>query len=181
MSDEDYKIYKDHNCARYFYVTVSASNCISNYISYLKENNVYDNTKIILVSDHATPIKSSLFKNDDLEFATGVNAVLIYKDFNSRGEVKIDTNFSTIADLHYLATKHIENAVNPFNNRIITNDYKNNGVNIVDIISWQVERQLSNSYNFNYYYVKDNIFNINNWKKFQIDWKTKESKEIELK
>ena len=62
-----------------------------------------------------------------------------------------------------------------------TNDYKNNGVNIVDIISWQVERQLSNSYNFNYYYVKDNIFNINNWKKFQIDWKTKESKEIELK
>ncbi|WP_300743932.1 hypothetical protein [uncultured Brachyspira sp.] len=114
MSDEDYKIYKDHNCARYFYVTVSALNCISNYISYLKENNVYDNTKIILVSDHATPIKSSLFKNDDLEFATGVNAVLIYKDFNSRGEVKIDTNFSTIADLHYLATKHIENVINFF-------------------------------------------------------------------
>ena len=31
------------------------------------------------------------------------------------------------------------------------------------------------------YNVKNNIFDINNWKKFVVDWKTKESKEIELK
>ncbi|WP_275041448.1 hypothetical protein [Brachyspira hyodysenteriae] len=38
------------------------------------------------------------------------------------------------------------------------------------------------SYNFNYfYYVKNNIFDSNNWKKFEMDWNTKESKEIELK
>ncbi|ELV06318.1 inner membrane protein, partial [Brachyspira hampsonii 30599] len=92
------------------------------------------------------------------------------------------TNFMTVADTPYLVTKHLDNAVNPFNNKIITNDYKKNGVNIVSIDSWQVDRQLSNSYNFKYYYnVKDNIFDINNWKKFQIDWNTKESKEIELK
>ena len=87
----------------------------------------------------------------------------------------------TMADTSYLSTKHIDKAVNTFNNEIITNDYKNNGVNIVNVDSWQVERQLSNSYNFNYYYnVKDNIFDINNCKKFQIDWYTKESKEVEL-
>ena len=32
-----------------------------------------------------------------------------------------------------------------------------------------------------FYVIKDDIFDINNWKKFEIDWKTKESKEIELK
>ena len=45
-----------------------------------------------------------------------------------------------------------------------------------------LSKQFSNRYNFNQYYcVKDNIFDINNWKKFQINWKTKESKEIKLK
>ena len=48
--------------------------------------------------------------------------------------------------------------------------------------SLEPSQQFSNRYNFNqYYYVKDNIFDINNWKKFQINCKTKETKEIELK
>lgn len=42
-------------------------------------------------------------------------------------------------------------------------------------------KQFSNRYNFNqYYYVKDNIFDINNWKKIEINWKTKKSKEIKI-
>ena len=48
--------------------------------------------------------------------------------------------------------------------------------------SLEPSQQFSNRYNFNqYYYVKNNIFDINNWKKFEINWKTKESKEIKLK
>ncbi|MEI0508094.1 YidC/Oxa1 family membrane protein insertase [Brachyspira intermedia] len=181
--DDKYLLkYKNELSVRHYFANVASINSLIKIIRYLKNNDVYDNTKIILISDHGGGLNTTAFTNDNFKFPTLFNALLMYKDFNSKGNIKIDTNFMTIADMPYLATKHIENAVNPFNNRIITNDYKNNGVNIVDIISWQVERQLSNSYNFNYYYyVKDNIFNINNWKKFQIDWKTKESKEIELK
>nr|WP_242003882.1 hypothetical protein [Brachyspira aalborgi] len=70
---------------------------------------------------------------------------------------------------------------NPFNNKLITNDYKTNGAYIIMPNSLEPSQQFSNRYNFNqYYYVKDNIFDINNWKKFQINWKTKESKEIKL-
>lgn len=65
---------------------------------------------------------------------------------------------------------------------MITNDYKNKGVYLIRLNYWKPEGQFSNRYNFNeYYHVKDNIFDINNWKKFQINWKTKETKEIELK
>ena len=61
------------------------------------------------------------------------------------------------------------------------NNYKTNGANIIYLNSWKIDEQFSNRYNFNvYYHVKDNIFDINNWKKFQINWKTKETKEIEL-
>ena len=48
--------------------------------------------------------------------------------------------------------------------------------------SLEPSQQFSNRYNFNvYYHVKDNIFDINNWKKFVVDWRTKETKKIELK
>lgn len=110
------------------------------------------------------------------------NAMMFVKDLNSRGEIISNDAFTTIADIPFLATKHLNKAKNPFTKKIITNDYKTNGANIIYLNSQRVEGQFSNRYNFNqYYYVKDNIFDINNWKKFQINCKTKETKEIELK
>ena len=182
VTKEDVDIYGDTVSPRFLYVSVSSLNIMLNIIDFLKRNNIYDNTKIILVSDHATPVKSSSFKGKGLDFACDVNALLMYKDFNSNGELKIDTNFMTVADVPYLATKHIPNIKNPFNGKIITNDYKTNGANIIVFNSWLIDKQPTNRYYFDIFYnVKDNIFDINNWKKFYIDWNTKESKEIELK
>lgn len=179
--DNDMIIYKDDISVRHFYANVAAINCMTNFINYLKENDIYDNTKIIIVSDHAIGVNTTS-TNKNINFINSYNALLMYKDFNARGEIKIETNFMTIADMPYLATKHIPNIKNPFNNKLITNDYKNNGVYLINVNTWKAEGQFSNRYNFNEYYnVKENIFDINNWKKFQIDWKSKETKEIELK
>ena len=61
------------------------------------------------------------------------------------------------------------------------NNYKTNGANIILFNSWYIQNQKYNRYDFDILYnVKNNIFDINNWKKFEINWKTKESKEIEL-
>ena len=182
VSKEDMDIYGSEHDAKYFYVSISALNSFNNILNFLKNNDIYDNTKIIIVSDHATPVDSSLFTNKNLDFARGINALLMFKDFNVRGELKTDTNFMTIADTPYLATKHIPNIKNPFNNKLITNDYKTNGANIILFNSWYIQNQKYNRYDFDILYnVKNNIFDINNWKKFVVDWKTKETKEIELK
>ena len=179
--DNDMIIYKDDISIRHFYVNIASINCMTNFINYLKENDIYDNTKIIIVSDHAIGVNTTS-TNKNINFINSYNALLMYKDFNARGEIKIETNFMTIADMPYLATKHIPNIKNPFNNNLITNDYKNNGVYLINVNTWKSEGQFSNRYNFNvYYHVKDNIFDINNWKKFEINWKTKETKKIELK
>ena len=181
VNDADIIVYKDDNSVRHFYANIASINCITNFIIYLKKNNIYDNTKIIIVSDHGRNVNTKAF-DKNIEFANWYNALLMYKDFNSKGEIKIDTNFMTIADTPYLATKHLDKAKNPFTGNIITNDCKTNGANIIYLNSWKIDEQFSNRYNFNqYYYVKDNIFDINNWKKFEINWKTKETKEIELK
>ena len=149
----------------------------------MKENNIYDNTKIIIVSDHGDGrINTTIFKDKNISFINTYNALLMYKDFNSKGEIKIETNFMTIADTPYLATKHIPNIKNQFNNKLITNDYKTNKMNLTQLNTFVHTTQFKNRYDFYYYYnVKDNIFDTNNWKKFQINWKTKESREIELK
>lgn len=152
------------------------------FINFLKENQVYDNTKIIVVSDHGRKVNTEFFTNENMKFATWYNALLLYKDFNSKGNIEINTNFMTIADTPYLTVKHIDGVKNTFNNKLITNDYKTNGMYIIELNDWEIKSQLKYSYNFNYfYYVKNNIFDSNNWKKFEMDWNTKESKEIELK
>ncbi|MDA0079632.1 YidC/Oxa1 family membrane protein insertase [Brachyspira hyodysenteriae] len=182
IPEEDLYIYKDENSARHFYVNVSAINILIDFINFLKENQVYDNTKIIVVSDHGRKVNTEFFTNENMKFATWYNALLLYKDFNSKGNIEINTNFMTIADTPYLAVKHIDGVKNTFNDKLITNDYKTNGMYIIELNDWEIKSQLKYSYNFNYfYYVKNNIFDSNNWKKFEMDWNTKESKEIELK
>ena len=181
IKDEDLLFYKNEVSVRHFYANVASMNILIEFIQYLKENNVYDNTKIILVSDHGRDVNTTVFE-DKLKFVSWYNALLIYKDFNSRGNIQIDTNFMTIADVPYIAVKHIPNIKNIFNNNIITNSYKTNGIDIIQLNSFDITKQFYNRYNFNVFYnVRDNIFDINNWKKFEIDWETKESKEIELK
>ena len=181
---KDYDFYKDEFSIKHLYANGASIECMLSFIEFLKNNNIYDNTKIIIVSDHALYDINTSFNiaNTNLILIDPFNALLLHKDFNARGEIKIDTNFMTIADTPYLATKHIPNIKNPFNNKLITNDYKTNGAYIIMPNSLEPSQQFSNRYNFNvYYHVKDNIFDINNWKKFQINWKTKETKEIELK
>ena len=178
---KDYNFYKDEFSIKHLYANGASIECMLSFIEFLKNNNIYDNTKIIIVSDHALYDINTSFNiaNTNLILIDPFNALLLHKDFNARGEIKIDTNFMTIADTPYLATKHIPNIKNPFNNKLITSDYKTNGAYIIMPNSLEPSQQFSNRYNFKeYYYVKDNIFDINNWKKFQIDWKTKESKEI---
>lgn len=130
-----------------------------------------------MVADHGVYVNyGHFFGNYGLKSA--FNPLLAFKDLHTQGNIKIDSNFMTIADAPFLATKHIPNIKNPFNNKLITNDYKTNGAYILMPVN-DLSKQFSNRYNFNqYYYVKDNIFDIDNWKKFVVDWKTKESKEI---
>ena len=145
-----------------------------------KNNEIYNNTKIILVSDHGLPVSSTMLYNNlkGIEIISTFNALLMFKDFDAKGELKINTNFSTIADMPYLATKHITNIRNYFTGNLISTNNKN----MVYSIETHSFLKYTNMYAFDTFYViKDDIFDINNWKKFEIDWKTKESKEIELK
>lgn len=98
---------------------------LGEWFDYLKENDVYDNTKIILVADHGYYLDQNeqlIHGNID---ANAFFPLLMVKDFGSSGEIETNSDFMTNADVPTLAFKDaIENPVNPFTGKPINSDEK---------------------------------------------------------
>ena len=87
---------------------------VADWFAWLKENNVYDNTRIILCSDHGIGNDKEL--SFDARYAKNVElmkkasdcvcsyfALLAVKDFASHGEVKVDMSTKTVSHGAYFA------------------------------------------------------------------------------
>lgn len=122
-------IVSDATHMAHYHSNMAALIQIGNWLEYLKENDVYDNTKIIIVADHGR----TLFQSDDLRFlndnfsntdAQTYFPLFMVKDFDSHGFTTSD-EFMTNADVPTLAFKGIiQNPINPFTNKPINNDEK---------------------------------------------------------
>jgi hypothetical protein len=151
--------------SRWYHVNAAAMKRLAEYFDFLKANNVYDNTRIILVSDHAGLEVSYITKTALPFHVDQFNALLMVKDFNAAGELKTDITFMTNADVPSLAAEGIiENPVNPFTGNMI-NGQKNPPFPVlikrVNKIN-ETEIELNSR---NLFYVKDNIFDAVNWQK----------------
>ena len=95
---------------------------IGKWLDYLRENDVYDNTRIILVSDHG--VGSEMY---DGGISNYFDATLMIKDFNSDNSFSIDYSLMSNADTPYIAAKDvIEDIINPFSGKEITDKGKYN-------------------------------------------------------
>ena len=143
---------------------------IGNWLNYLKETGCYDNTRIIIVADHGYYIEN--FPNL-IQYDIGAKLdgeafapLLLVKDFNSRGELKTSEEFMTNADTPYLATKDvIDNPVNPFTGKPITDEGKKDGITVFHSEFWKVRYNNGTAYKpGDWYFVKDSIWKKENWK-----------------
>ena len=109
---------------------------IGRWLDYLRENGVYDNTRIIIVSDHGRTLDMTYIiidgaegfhtDNGNVEDPMTYNAVLMVKDFGSTGFTTDDT-FMTNADVPSIAFSGlVEHPVNPFTGNRVTADMKEN-------------------------------------------------------
>ena len=115
---------------------------LGQWFDYLRKNGVWDNTRIILVSDHAYGMSGLGFDLADLypeisedswisgetwTVTSAYEPLLMVKDFGASG-FTTDTSFMTNADTPVLAFEgSIEEPVNPFTGKAITTDAKNAG------------------------------------------------------
>ncbi|CRF31397.1 hypothetical protein BRSU_0083 [Brachyspira suanatina] len=166
IPSEDYKKFGNEFQVRSYYANCAAIDNLITFLHFIKDNDIYNNTKIIIVSDHAFILDTEFFKKNSIEFMSIYNPLLMYKDFNSTNDFNISSEFMTVADIPYLSTIHLTNRANPFTGNILSNDSKNKDeLKLLIFDEWQPERQLEKRFNFSKYYtVKGNIFDKNNWK-----------------
>ena len=148
---------------------------VADFCDYLKANNAYDNTKIIIVADHGIGYGATAEERYTIATLENgylkdhLNPLFLVKDFDSRESLKTDYAFMTNADTPSIAFEGIiENPVNPFTKKTINPNYKNNGVSVtIDDIFMPHHSKSSNLFTVKsdyWYKVKDNIFIDENWK-----------------
>ncbi|MBQ9937105.1 MAG: YidC/Oxa1 family membrane protein insertase [Oscillospiraceae bacterium] len=151
----------------HYQVNMAALKQMGNWFDHMRKNGVFDNTRIILASDHGRDMhqidKLALGGEDTVE---AFFPLLMVKDFNSK-EFKTSSTFMTTADVPYLAMNGvIENPTNPFTNKPITMDEKTAHDQLISMSNdWDVAE--NNGEEFmpsRWASVKDNIWDVSNWK-----------------
>jgi len=158
----------------YYDVNMASMLMLGKWFDFLKENDVYDNTRIIIVSDHARSASSILQSFMPLPNGSNLepfSAFLLVKDFNSHGRLSVDDSFMTNADVPLIALDGIvKNPVNPWNGKIIKSG-KENGVTITSSMLWNIGDHSKNVFNIKpneWLHVHTNIYDPENWKQVTV-------------
>ena len=146
---------------------------LADWLEHLKQQGVYDNTRIIFVSDHGYFLEQfDALTNDSGLDVEAFWPLLMVKDFNDREPWTIDQTFMTNADVPSLAVKGLfEEAVNPFTDVIISDNAKTEApMHLTDSRHAYVDE--NNGYTFDtsdapWWSVHDDIFDMNNWEKYE--------------
>jgi hypothetical protein len=150
-----------------YHINAASIKRLADWFEFLKGENVYDNTRIILVSDHGPEpnfvTKGMPFNIDQF------NPLLMVKDFNGSGGMKTDMTFMSNADVPFLALNgQIENPINPFTGKAITTDAKKDPLYIAISGAIHLEDPMAVQFVLDPkkdYYVHDSIFDPHNWEK----------------
>ena len=162
--------YNAMRVVQHYDVNMAALLQLGKWFDYLRENGVYNNTRIILVSDHAhdlSAIWDDTWGYEVYPLVPRINALLMIKDFNATG-FKTDWRFMTNADTPTLAMEGlIDHPVNPETGVLITSDVKQTeqGHTIVLMESVPLEdgKEKCIYKEEEYYHVGENIFEPTEW------------------
>ena len=112
------KFRTQYNLVHYYSMQTSFQ-LLADWFTWMKKNDVYDNTKIIVVSDHGRDLT---WAGDMGKYTIGASSLekaffvplLLVKDFNEHGSVVTDMTFMTNADVPSLVLSHVGGGVNPY-------------------------------------------------------------------
>ena len=161
--------------AEHFYANYLAHEECARFFRFLKENNCYDNSRIIIAGDHG---RYSM-KTRDMSFlkdfaGTGFRPeelipLMMMKDFNSDGNLKIDNTFMTLADIPFLTVKDLDEKlqINPFTGILFKDSQLKNPAKIMIGGEWQADKKLEmkefKADENDWAFVKDDVYKPENW------------------
>ena len=143
------------------------------WLEKLKAQNIYDNSKIIIVSDHGTNSYDdhSLPKNFPYHYFKGLHAALLVKDFSSSGEFKEDNKFMSNADVPAIIWSGVttEDNFSPLDIDPTIYDLSNRELDawIVQTLDGFTIHKEKSLFVQSHYRVKNSIFINENWQKIK--------------
>ncbi len=165
---------------KHLYGTVSALKLVSQWIDWLQKKGVYDNTRIIIVSDHGRNVYNPMFNTQKVPLEKGekrsslahfANYELAWfhngfmvKDFNATGPLTIDSAFRITADVPAIALDGIIDGINPFTQHPIRKEPRMFPYT-VGYHDWQMKNQGKYALKMLQHYTlyNDGMFDALNW------------------
>ena len=165
MSDKAGLAYSNHIC----YVKNLAS-----WLKWFKDSGIYDNTKIIIVSDHGNGGLGAPLVDLPRRELRNSHIFFMVKDFNAKGKLKIDsTTFVSNSDAMAVACDEIDSKCPKISPSFIKHPIPNREL-IFTLVDGGSGRQTNTKFDVILQYrVKNSIFDLSNW----IDITNTESKE----
>jgi len=160
----------------HYHVNMAALLKLGEWFDYLREQGVYDNTRIVIVSDHAWTLgqNEDLIKEIDSSQRVGesrcdlsaFNCMLLVKDFDSKA-FKTDDKLMSNADTPTLALEGIvDDPINPFTGNKVERIEKDGVEHHVVVATYY--NPLDNNGNVfkegDWFSVHDNVLDGDNWK-----------------
>ena len=167
--------------AQAYHVNAAALLQVAKWLEYLKGNDCYDNTRIIIVSDHGRYISLPQFR--EMQYGTeyaGFTPLFMVKDFYATGKLKTDDTFMTNADTIFFATADLPvSKKNPFTKNVMTDFIKKDSIALYPVITTSDFNEWNPIYFINKnlwilqdeknhtpsYIVRENIFDEKNWQR----------------
>ena len=157
----------------HFYVNYLAHESCAKFFKFLKDNNCWDNSRIIIIGDHGRDPMRTRDMKFIADFAnTGFSPdasipLIMMKDFNSEGTLKKDYTFMTLADIPALTTKNLSSELqkNPFSGRDFLETENKTVVRIITAGNWHANHQLKSTQfeDAEWAFVKENVYVPSNW------------------
>ena len=146
------------NDMRHYHVNMATYIQLGEWFDFLRGNDLYDNSRIIIVSDHGWGV------NDDGRCQNVFQCVLMEKDFNASG-FNIDESFMTNADVPYLAARDIiDDPVNPFTGNPLDGSDKKDSITVFNCSQWNPVLSSGNTFApGDWYTVHDDVHIWDNW------------------
>ena len=159
---------EDQRQMSFYHCNMAALMQLGRWFDTLRENGVYDNTRIIIVSDHGADthsLESMLLKDEKELDALIFNALLMVKDFDSH-TFSTDERLMTNADTPWLSAEGLLDPVNPFTGVPFSTAPKQTGeLHVFNTDAWNIAT--NNGTTFlpgTWYAVHDDIRDSANWR-----------------
>lgn len=159
--------FTDLDSYKAYQTNMSAFLQLGKWFDFMKKQGVYDNTRIILVSDHGSNLAAfeELVTENNLK-TLRFRPLLMVKDFNSEGKCSTANYLMANADVPRLAMQGvIKKHFNPFTGKdIFDNEYSNGQLFVLVSGHWRVEVNNGNQFIADDWYTVDgDINNVKNW------------------